>query len=174
MPSQKQEDHHLRPHPLLSRLLAVGADVKAFRGYVGPERDGKRVRLYPSLGDLGFCIEIDKSDIVASAQAPETLLPHGGTVIWVRPDADVVCRGDRVNTVAARGPRREAAHNATTVGATELSRLVEVQKGRLSVQLRRRVMSTCASCSCSSCETHPSCTSDCNGSQPQRTVVVGP
>ena len=129
MPSQKQEDHHLRAHPLLSRLLAVGTDVKAFRGYVGPERDGKRVRLYPSLGDLGFCIEIDKSDIVASAPAPETLLPHGGTVIWVRPDADVVCRGDRVNTVAARGPRRAEAYNETTAGATEFEPPCRGEKG---------------------------------------------
>ena len=95
MPSQKPNDQHLRAHPLLSRLLEVGANVRAYRGYVGPDKDSGRVRLYPSLGDLSFSIEINKSDIVASAAAPESLLPHGGTVIWVRPDAEVVCHGDQ-------------------------------------------------------------------------------
>ena len=94
---------------VLNRLLDADPNVRAFRGYVGPERDTGRVRLYPSLGDLGFCIEINKSDIVASAAAPERLLPHGGTVIWVRPDAEVVCHGDRINTVAARRPRQAGA-----------------------------------------------------------------
>ena len=60
------------------------------------------MRLFPSLGDLSFSIEVNKSDIVASAAAPESLLPHGGTVIWVKPDAEVVCYGDQINTVAAR------------------------------------------------------------------------
>ena len=168
----KQDDHHLGAHPLLNRLLEAGPNVRAFRGYVGPEKDSKRVRLYPSLGDLGFCIEINKGDIVASAAAPETLLPHGGTVIWVKPDAEVVCHGDRINTVAARASRQAGAaavHETQKAGA-----LVEVQRGRLNIRLRARVMSTCASCSCSSCETNPTCKSTCNQMTLQRSVVVGP
>lgn len=171
MIGQKPDDDDLRAHPLLSRLLEVGANVRAFRGYVGPDKDNGRVRLYPSLGDLSFSIEIDKSDIVASAAAPESLLPHGGTVIWVKPDAEVVCHGDRINTVAARRPRQASALDETQTAA---GRLVEVQTGRLNIQLRPRVMSTCASCSCSSCETHPSCTSTCNQVRASRSVVVGP
>jgi len=175
---QKQDDRHLEPHPLLNRLLEVGAEVRAFRGYVGPERDKGRVRLYPSLGDLNFCIDINKSDIVASAAAPETLLPHGGTVIWVKPDAEVVCHGDRINTVAARRPRYAGARNVSAAGAHEAStaagRLVEVQKGRLSIRLRSRVMSSCASCSCSSCETNPGCSSTCNQLKAMPSIVVGP
>ena len=159
MTSQKPDDHHLRAHPLLSRLLEVGANVRAFRGYVGPEKDSGRVRLYPSLGDLSFSIEINESDIVASAAAPESLLPHSGTVIWVKPDAEVVCYGDRINTVAARRPRQAGALDVSLANVDETqtaaSRLVEVQAGRLNIQLRPRVMSSCASCSCSSCETQP-------------------
>jgi hypothetical protein len=177
MANQKHEDDHLRPHPLLSRLLEVGPNVRAFRGYVGPDRDNGRVRLYQSLGDLSFSIEISKSDIVASAAAPESLLPHGGTVIWVRPDAEVVCHGDRINTVAARRPRRADALGVSPANVAETQKpgpLVEVQTGRLHIQLRPRVMSSCASCSCSSCETNPSCTSTCNQVRAMPSVVVGP
>lgn len=164
MSGQQPDDEHLRAHPLLSRLLDVGANVRAFRGYVGPDKDNGRVALYPSLGDLTFSIEINKSDIVASAAAPELLLPHGGTVIWVKPDAEIVCHGDRVNTVAARRPHQAGALPPANPYTTQTAagRLVEVQTGRLNIRLRPRVMSSCASCSCSSCETHPSCHSTCN------------
>ena len=136
------------------------------------------MRLYPSLGDLSFSIEINKSDIVASAAAPESLLPHGGTVIWVKPDAEVVCHGDRINTVAARRPRQAGALLLANVHETQTAagRLVEVQRGRLNIRLRPRVMSSCASCSCSSCETHPSCYFDMQQlrSMAKRPIVVGP
>lgn len=173
--AKQPDDQYLRAHPLLSRLLDVGENVRAFRGYVGPSKESGRVRLYPSLGDLSFSIEINKSDIVATAAAPETLLPHGGTVIWVKPDAEVTCRGDRINVISARRPRQAGAAEVSPaqVVETEAGRLVEVRKGRLNIQLRSRVMSTCASCTCSSCETNPSCTSECNGSMPRRSVVIG-
>jgi hypothetical protein len=178
MTTQQPDDHHLLAHPLLSRLLEVGPNVRAFRGYVGPDKDSGRLRLYPSLGDLSFSIEINKSDIVASAAAPEWLLPHGGTVVWVKPDAEVACRGDQINTVAARRPRQAGAMGVSPADLyetqTPTGRLVEVQTGRLSIQLRPRVMSTCASCHCSSCETHPGCTSNCNRAMAKRSVVIGP
>jgi hypothetical protein len=174
--AKQPDDQHLRAHPLLSRLLEVGENVRAFRGYVGPAKDSGRVRLYPSLGDLSFSIEINKSDIVASAAAPETLLPHGGTVIWVKPDAEVACRGDRINVIAARRPRQAGAVEVSPAKVVETAagRLVEVQRGRLNIQLRPRVMSTCASCTCSSCQTNPTCTSTCNAAMPRRSVVIGP
>lgn len=164
MAKQQPEDQSLRAHPLLSKLLEVGANVRAFRGYIGPSKDPERVRLYPSLGDLGFSIEINSSDIVATADAPEALLPHSGTVIWVKPEAEVVCHGDRVNIVSAR-----RAHQAAV--GTEAGRLVEVQTGRVNIKLRKRVMSTCASCTCSSCETHPGCSSTCNQVTSMREIV---
>jgi hypothetical protein len=175
--AHQKPDEHLAPHSLLSRLLEVGPSVRAYRGYVGPYRDNGRVRLYPSLGDLTFCIEINKSDIVASAAAPESLLPHGGTVIWVRPDAEVVCHGDRINSLLARRPRQTAAVNvpATNIHEThKAGSLVDVQTGRLHIRLRPRVMSTCASCSCSSCEPHPGCTSTCNSQVARPSIAIGP
>lgn len=170
-------DDHLLAHPLLSQLLDVGSDVRAFRGYVAPEKDSGRMRLYPSLGDLSFWIEFNKSDIVASAAAPETLLPHGGAVVWLQPDAEVRCHGDQINAVAARRPRQtspvEVPLAQVDPATTAAGRLVRVQTGRLNIRLRPRVMSSCASCSCSSCETHPSCTSNCNeGGRPM--MVIGP
>ncbi|TDY16777.1 hypothetical protein B0G81_7887 [Paraburkholderia sp. BL6665CI2N2] len=179
MPNQKQkpDDNQLKAHPLLSRLLDAGVNVRAFRGYIGPDDGSGRVRLFPSLGDLAFFIEVDKNDIVAAADAPESLLPHGGTVIWVKPDAEVVCHGDRVNVIAARRRRDSGAFvSAANLSEpqTAASRLVEVRAGRLDIRLRPRVMSSCASCSCSSCETHPSCTSECNAAMAIPSLVVRP
>lgn len=177
MANQRHNDQ-LRAHALLGRLLEVGTNVRALRGYIGPDKGDGRIRLYPSLGDLGFSIEIDSSDIVASAAAPESLLPYGGSTIWVKPDAELVCHGDRVNTVSARRPRGAGAVtvSATNVDQTQTAagRLVEVQAGRLNIQLRPRVMSTCASCSCSSCEPHPGCTSTCNQVVAARSIGIGP
>jgi hypothetical protein len=179
MTTYDSDDQHLRPHPVLSRLLNhdQGTDARVFRGYVGPASDSGRVRLYPSLGDLTFSIDIDEADIIASAAAPESILPHGGAVIWVKPDAEVVCHGEQVTTVSARRVRRGATADVFTTNAGAAASaagrpVVEVQTGRLNIRLRRRVMSTCASCSCSSCETHPSCHSTCN--QARGSVVLGP
>lgn len=162
MVKKESADQHLSAHPLLSQLLEVGTNVRALRGYIGPIKDNGLIRLYPSLGDLCFCLEIQKDDIVASASAPESLLPHGGTILWVKPDAEVVCHGDRINVVAARRSRHATVRDLVEATPSTSSRLVEVQKGRLNITIRPRVMSTCASCSCSSCEVNPSCTSTCN------------
>ena len=166
-------ESRFEPHPILSRLLeqSEGAGARAFRGYIGPSKAEGGVWLYPSLGDLSFSIEIREADILDTADAPETLLPHGGTIVWVRTDAEVVFHGREVTTVAVRsiglGPRQEAIDVARTSGA-----FVDVQQGRLRLRVRSRVMDTCASCSCSSCEPHPGCTSTCKSTLPP--VVVGP
>jgi hypothetical protein len=171
-------DQHLRAHPLLSKLLEHGPDTRSFRGYVAPTNDERRVTLYPSLGDLTFSLEFDADDIVASAAAPESVLPHGGTVIWVKSGAEVTCRGDQINTVAARQHRRTDRVAPVKVGAdnagSAAGRLVEVKTGRLTVSLRPRVASSCASCSCASCDPHPSCTSNCNEISGLGAVVLGP
>jgi hypothetical protein len=178
MNNQDPQDDLLLAHPLLSQLLQVGTNARAFRGYVGPEKDSARLRLYPSLGDLSFFIEFNKTDIVASTAAPRLLLPHGGAVFWLKPDAEVQCHGDRINTVAARRSREAAALDVPpalgSATPTAAGRLVQVQTGRLHIRLRPRVMSSCASCSCSSCETHPSCTSHCNKGTTTPMMVFGP
>lgn len=168
-------EEHLREHSLLSTLLEYGSSVRAFRGYVASSEDGGKVILYPSLGDLTFSLEIDKDDIIATAPAPETLLPHGGTVVWVRPDAEIKSKGDRIGTMSARRPMGAAASSALRdQPMAAAGRYVSVTTGRLNIRLRRRVMSTCASCTCSSCETHPSCTSTCNSIATMPAVERGP
>lgn len=167
-------DDALQPHPLLSKVLAHGPDVRVFRGYVGPANDRGTISLYPSLADLTVYLEIKAEDIVASAVAPEPLLPHGGTVVWVRPDAEVVSHGERVTTFRARRSRRDAAMalQAIEAGASETpaSNLVEVRSGRLNIQLTPRINDVCASCSpCSSCGV---CTTTCSSLPQQRAFVV--
>jgi hypothetical protein len=160
-PKSQSRSNNREPHALLGRLLAhgAGADAHAFRGYIGPEtRDGK-VRLYPSLGDLTFSIEIAEADILESVAAPETLLPHGGVVLWVKRDAEVVFHGSEVTTISVRSLRhsggRPLAQPAQAVGSVEprtgAARFVEVQRGRLQIRLRQGAARYCASCSCSSC-----------------------
>jgi hypothetical protein len=170
---------HLQPHALLGRLLAhgAGADARVFRGYVGPSPANGRVSLYPSLGDLTFSIEIAEKDILESVDAPETLLPHGGTLIWVKRDAEVVFHGQQVRTVAVRSlghsEARPVARVVSPVGPaavrTAAARLVEVQRGRLQIQVRPGIADTCASCSCASCGPCKLCSSTCNTE-----IAVGP
>ena len=86
--SRGSAESRFEPHPLLSRLLeqSEGVGARAFRGYIGPSKAEGSVWLYPSLGDLSFSIEMREADILDTANAPETLLPHGGSVLWVRTD----------------------------------------------------------------------------------------
>ena len=175
MAKSSASDDALQPHPLLSRVLAHGPDVRVFRGYVGPANDKGTICLYPSLADLTVFLEIKADDIVASAVAPEPLLPHRGTVVWVRPDAEVVCHGERVTTFRARRSRRDAAMalqaGEAGGGETPASGLVEVRTGRLNIQLAPRISDVCASCSpCSSCGV---CTTTCSSLPRQRAFVVG-
>jgi hypothetical protein len=164
-------DNNLQAHPLLSRLLEH--NTVPYRGYIGPRSKKGRVTLYQSLGDLSFYLEIDESDIVASAPAPEQLLPHGGTVVWVKQDAEVVSHGKRVNVFHAREPQIPAVRRLLTADADPGAGdppMVQVETGRLNIRLRQRARSTCASCHCSSCQTHPTCT--CEPQDQQPVIVV--
>ena len=142
-----QSDINLQEHPFLGQLLEHNA--VPYRGYVGPRSERGRVTLYLSLGDLSFYVEIDEADIVASAPCPERLMPHGGTVVWVKRDAEVVAHGKRVNVYPARTPQVPAVRRLITAGAgpgAEEPPMVQVETGRLNIRLRQRARSTCASC----------------------------
>lgn len=171
-------EDHLRAHPLLSQILDAGSAVRAFRGYIAPSKSSDKVLLYPTLGDLSFHLEISRDDIVATAEAPETLLPHGGVVLWVQPDAEIKCNGDQINVISARrpmqtpGPIRVSPEGSPA--STASGRFVNVTTGRLNIRVRPRVMSSCASCTCSSCETHPSCTSTCKSEIARSSIEIGP
>lgn len=146
-------------NPLLSRLLSHGVEASVLRGYVGPSKKEGTVSLYPALGKLNHYIEIDQGDIVETAPAPTNVLPHNGTVVWVKSDAEVVLHGDTVVTVPARTLRRpRPAVDETTAEqpSPDAADYVDVVRGRLRMSVRTAVQrsdcSVCASCGpCSSC-----------------------
>ncbi len=88
-------------HPLLQRLVSERAtNVTTLRGYVGPSDVQGRVRLYASLHDLSESIEIDRDDVLHYADTPERIQPFGSLTLWVRRDAQVVYKVDRVEKTA--------------------------------------------------------------------------
>jgi hypothetical protein len=178
MPEPKSNPRRLEPLPLLVKLLSSseGADAHVFRGYIGPSSARGRVRLYPSLGDLTFSIEIAEEDIVNSAAAPERLLPYGGTVVWVKRDAEVVFHGEQVTTHVVRSLSRADGRTVSEVASptsARASRFVEVRRGRLQIRVRPGSWDTCASCSCSSCGPCKVCSSTCKSELPVGSMVVG-
>jgi hypothetical protein len=178
MAEPKSNPRKLESHSLLVKLLSSsgGADAHVFRGYIGPSSTKGRVRLYPSLGDLTFSIEIAEEDIIESAAAPERLLPYGGTVIWVRPDAEIAVHGEQVTTHVVRSLRRDDGPTVSEIASPtspRASRFVEVRQGRLQIRVRPRSLDTCASCSCSSCSGCKMCSSTCKSDLPMRNILVG-
>jgi len=100
---------------LVARLISAGAaNATALRGYFGPTTTEGRVTLYPSLDDLSESFEIARDDILAFEAAPDSVLPNGGMIVWVKKDAEVTHR--RAQTVKIQ------AQN-----------LAEVRKGRLRI-----------------------------------------
>ncbi|MFF5788034.1 hypothetical protein ACFY8P_24105 [Streptomyces sp. NPDC012693] len=79
-------------HPLLRTLRARGTDAKVFFGYVGPGDTDDHLLLYPSLYDLSQYIEIPRVSVLHAEQAPEQVLPFGGSVLWVKADSTIVRR----------------------------------------------------------------------------------
>lgn len=80
----------IKRHPLVKKLQQEPSGTVRLQGYVGPsERDGY-LSLYADLADLSECVEIPESAIVHHEEAPEEVLPYGGTFLWVKADAEVV------------------------------------------------------------------------------------
>ena len=157
MPPPEQSGRDIEVNPLLSRLLAHGVDAVVFRGYVGPSKKEGTIRLYPTLGFLNVFVEIGLADIVERAPAPTSALPHNGTVVWVKSDAEVVFHGDTVVTVPVRTLRRQRpAIEQTSAAApsSDAARYLDVAPGRLriTVPVARLRDDVCASCQgCASC-----------------------
>jgi len=80
-------------NPLLANLVPAGAaDAVTFQGYVGPSTNEGSINLYPNITDLSQCVEISRSDIIGFAPLPETTLPLGAIIVWVKKDASVARR----------------------------------------------------------------------------------
>ncbi len=164
MPAAKKSGKDVEVNPLLSRLLSHNVDASVLRGYVGPSKNPGTIRLYPTLGFLHLYYEIDEDDIVDTAPAPVTALPHGGTIVWVRNDAEVGIHGDTVITVPVRtlkGMQRATGEQAADASSTEAGKYVNVVRGRLRMSVPvAKVDDVCASCApCSSCGV---CTTTCS------------
>jgi hypothetical protein len=111
----------LEENPLLKQLIDGGAATSLiYWGYVGPPTTEARITFYPSLNDLSVSLDIAREDIIHVKDVPETLLPFGAKVIWVKRNSDIGFRYDRA----------AVAHPKPT------DRLVEVNKGRLRMQVR--------------------------------------
>jgi hypothetical protein len=154
MSAAKNSGRGIEVNPLLSRLLSHGVDASVLRGYVGPSKKDGIIRLYPTLGFLHLYYEIEEDDIVDTAPAPTTALPHNGTIVWVKSDAEVVVHGDTVVTVPVRTLKRSRAAAEETAPASDAAKYVDVVRGRLrmSVPAVARGDDVCASCDpCSSC-----------------------
>jgi len=106
-------------HPMLRKLLAAGAaDSMTYWGYVGPSTASGRISFYPSLNNLSVSLEISIDDIIHVEDVPETILPFGAKVIWIKKDASIGRRFE------VEGSWSAAVRND----------LVEVKKGRLVMQ----------------------------------------
>lgn len=114
-----------KPHPVVSKLEETGA-VRLL-GYFGGTTEGV-VKIYPSLDDLSVCLKVREADILHVEEATADELPHGGSAIWVRPDAQVERTVTQCSSVQARflaggiaarmagGPAVAYARAAGTVG----------------------------------------------------------
>jgi hypothetical protein len=134
-------------HPMLKKLLAAGAaDSMTYWGYVGPSTASGRITFYPSLNNLSVSLEIAMDDIIHVEDVPETILPFGAKVIWIKKDASI-CRLFEVEG---------------SWGAAVRNDLVEVKKGRLVMQAPAQLRAADCSSPCSTCHTDCSvCQSIC-------------
>jgi hypothetical protein len=140
----------LQENPLLSRLTRAGVSgSRAFFGYVGPSREGW-VTLHPSLQNPADSVEIAREDILHVEDVPETVLLFGAKVVWVRKDAQI----NRGHVTPAQAMGRQRPEGAGAAGPKDP--IVEVEKGRLRMQMKARsdepdCYSPCATCrDCSS------------------------
>jgi hypothetical protein len=164
MAAAKKPGKDIEVNSLLSRLLSHNVDASVLRGYVGPAKTEGTIRLYPTLGFLHLYYEINEDDIIDTAPAPVTTLPHGGTIVWVRTDAEVVVHGDTVMTVPVRTLKvraRVGRQAAADVSRSDAGKYVNVVRGRLNMSVpAQKVDDICASCApCSSCGV---CTTTCH------------
>jgi hypothetical protein len=125
-------------HPTLQKLVgerAGLADAFTLWGYIGPSEKADRITLFPNLDDLSESFELASSDVLTVEDAPEAQLPKGGKVLWVKGSAEITHR----NTRTAKDH-------------------VELRRGRLRIQMRRRLPRVEEVCQTFNCQT---CNSNC-------------
>jgi hypothetical protein len=107
-------------HPMLKKLLAAGAaDSMTYWGYVGPSTASGRITFYPSLNNLSVSLEIAMDDIIHVEDVPETILPFGAKVIWIKKDASI---GRRFEVEGAGARRSEMTSSRSRRGVSSCRR----------------------------------------------------
>lgn len=164
------ENVPLNEHPLLRQLGQRPEDAVAILGYVRPSEDGKRVTVFARLDSLEESVDIEASDVLATADAPESVLPLRGTMLWIKKGAHVTYRHVVQRTLVPEQLPVSFTQSQKTISPRVPGGL-ELQRGRLRMRipaqpyLPRRCVNDCVSgCVCTSrCETAPPlpCVSGC-------------
>jgi hypothetical protein len=90
-------------HPLVKKLTAAGGAQGAVKllGYFGGVAGEGTVKIHPSLDDLSVYYEVREADILHVEDADASELPHDGSAIWLKGDAQVQrCVTRRASTQA--------------------------------------------------------------------------
>lgn len=139
MPDTKIEDH-----PLLTKLGLSGAtNATSLTGYVGPSGNADTVRLYSSLENLSESVEVLRKDILHSASTPDTVLPYGGTIIWLRKDSQVTFH---------RSQHTAVFQPADNLQAPAAGDPLVVSRGRLNIRVRGGFSSEVCQSRCQVCQ----------------------
>jgi hypothetical protein len=129
-------DTRIEDHPLLTKLGIAGAtNATSITGYVGPSGNPDTVRLYSSLENLLDSIEVLRKDILHSASTPDTVLPYGGTIIWLKKDSQVTFH--RSEQTAAVSPDDNS---------------LMINRGRLNIRVRGGFSSEVCQSRCKVCQ----------------------
>jgi hypothetical protein len=91
MVNETNPNANIPENPLLAKLLVTDGATNAitFRGYVSQSTAEGYVSLYPSLDDLSESLEIAQADILHFSEVPESVMPHGAMIVWVKQDAQI-------------------------------------------------------------------------------------
>lgn len=153
----------LQENPLVGKLTRSGSTQSmTFWGYIGESREGF-ITLHSSLENLGDSLEIPVADILHVEDVPESVLLFGGKVVWVRRDAEVIRRQDKVAGTLDKNLRTLASSERPPGMGAQDDSLVEREEGRLRIQMKPRARveaATEADCH-SPCATCKSCSSVC-------------
>ena len=128
MAKDPDAERRLKTNALVSRLLDAGSEnAVAFTGFVGQASRPGYVRLIFRLNDLAGGIEIAESDIVATAELPNSSL--GAVAVWVKSDA-VIKESSARPAAAVAFPRRSGA-------------MTDIQRAGLRMRVRAQARDTC-------------------------------
>jgi len=84
--SSKEKDA-LKEHEIASKVVKGSGygNATLLVGYIGKSDDDKSVRLYMNL-NFDEYVQVPRESILHAANAPESVLPFGGTYLWIKKD----------------------------------------------------------------------------------------